>query len=161
MLVTAASFWQVVLAIHILVVVACFGVLVTYPVISIAAERLDRTVTPTLHRVRIVIARSLVNPGLLVVLAAGIYLAADLHLFKQFFVMWGIAAIVVLGALEGAYMIRASKKLAELSQRDVDAAGGGEIKWSDEYVSARSRYDQVAILMAGIVLVTGFLMTVN
>jgi hypothetical protein len=161
MLVTAASFWQVVLAIHILVVVACFGVLVTYPVISLAAERMDRTVTPVLHRVRIVIARSLVNPGLLVVLAAGIYLAADAHLFKQFFVQWGIAAVVVLGGLEGAYMTRTSKKLAELSQRDVDAAAGGEIKWSDEYVSARSRYDQIALLMAAIVLVTGFLMTVN
>jgi hypothetical protein len=161
MLVTAASFWQVVLAIHILIVIACFGVLVSYPVISLAAERLDRRVTPTLLRVRIIIGRSLVNPGLLVVLAAGIYLAADGHMFKQFFVQWGIAAVVVLGALEGAYMIRASKKLAEIAQRDVDATPSGEVTWSDEYVSARTRYDQVGVLMLGIVLVTAFLMTVN
>ncbi len=154
-------FWQVVLAIHILVVIACFGVLVAYPVIMLAADRVDPRTIPALHRVRIIIARSLVNPGLLVVAAAGIYLAADLHQFSEFYVQWGIAAVVVLGALEGMSIIRSSKHLAELSQRDVDAAGSGEVKWSQEYKSARGRYDQISMLMAAIVLVTAFLMTVN
>ena len=42
MLLTAVFFWQVVLAVHVIVVVAAFGVLVSYPLIAVAAERLDR-----------------------------------------------------------------------------------------------------------------------
>jgi hypothetical protein len=161
MLVTAVFFWQVVLAVHIIVVVASFGVLVAYPLIAVAAERLDRSSVPLLHRVRIVIGRSLVNPGLLVVLVAGIYLASHLHQWHEFYVQWGIAVIVVLGGLEGAFVIRQSKKLAELAERDIAASGGGEIKWSTDYVSARGRSDQVTAAMALLVIVTIFLMVVQ
>ncbi len=161
MLVTAVFFWQVVLAVHIIVVVASFGVLVAYPLIAVAAERLDRSSAPLLHRVRMVVGRSLVNPGLVVVLAAGIYLAADLHQWHEFYVQWGIAAIVVLGGLEGGVVIRQSKKLAELAERDVAASSATEINWSAEYVAARARADQVNALMALIVLVTIFLMVVQ
>jgi hypothetical protein len=160
-LVTAVFFWQVVLAVHIIVVVASFGVLVAYPLIAAAAERLDRSSVPLLHRVRIVVGRSLVNPGLLVVLVAGVYLASHLHQWHQFYVQWGIAVIVVLGALEGAVVIRGSKKLAELAERDISASVGGEINWSAEYISARGHADQINAVMALLVMVTVFLMVVQ
>jgi hypothetical protein len=161
MLVTAVFFWQVVLAVHIIVVVAAFGVLVAYPLIAAAAERLDLSSVPLFHRVRIVIGRRLVNPGLVVVLAAGIYLASELHQWHQFYVQWGVAVIVVLGGLEGGFVIRQSKMLAELAERDISAAAGSEIKWSTEYVGARRRADQTNALMAMIVVVTVFLMVVQ
>jgi hypothetical protein len=161
MLVPAVFFWQVVLAIHVIIVVAAFGAVVAYPLIAIAAERLDRRSAPLLHGVRAVIGRSLVNPGLLVVLAAGIYLASDLHQWHEFYVQWGVAVIVVLGGLEGGFVIRQSGKLAELAQRDIDAAGGGELTWSPEYVSARGRSDQINVVMAVLVLVTVFFMVVQ
>jgi hypothetical protein len=161
MLVPAVFFWQVVLAIHVIFVVAAFGAVVSYPVIVLAAERLDLRSAPLLHRVRALLGRSLVNPGLLVVLAAGIYLASDLHQWHQFYVQWGIAVIVILGGLEGGFVIRQSAKLAELAQRDIDAAGGGEPTWSPEYVSARGRSDQINVAMAVLVLVTVFFMVVQ
>jgi len=161
MLVPAVFFWQVVLAIHVIIVVAAFGVVVAYPVLTIAAERLDRRSAPLLHRLRVVIGRSLVNPGLLVVLAAGIYLASDLHQWHEFYVQWGIAVIVVLGGLEGAFVIRQSGKLADLAQRDIDASGDAEPTWSPEYVSARGRSDQINAVMAVLVLVTVFFMVVQ
>lgn len=162
MLVTATvTFSDVILAIHILAVIACFGVIVAYPLIFSAAERFDKRSVPVLHRVRVVIGRSLVNPGLVVVLAAGIYLAAHLSAFNEFYVQFGIGAVVVLGALEGGYTIRSSKHLAELAAADVESAGGGEVQWSAEYISRKSRSDFVGGLMALIVLVTAFLMTVH
>jgi hypothetical protein len=154
MLVPAVFFWQVVLAIHVIFVVA-------YPVIAIAADRLDRRSAPLLHRVRALIGRSLVNPGLLVVLAAGIYLASDLHQWHVFYVQWGIAAIVILAGVEGGFVIRQSAKLADLAQRDIDAAAGGEPAWSPEYESARGRSDQINAAMAVLVLVTCFFMVVQ
>jgi len=161
MLAPAVFFWQVVLAIHVVFVVAALGALVAYPVISLAAERLDRSSVPLLHRVRQVLGRSLINPGLLVVVIAGIYLAADLHTWHEFYVQWGIAVVIVLGALEGAYVTRQSGRLAELAQRDIEAAAGAEVKWSSEYVGARGRADQVNTLMAVLVVVTVFLMVVQ
>jgi hypothetical protein len=161
MLAPAVLFSQVVVAIHVVFVVVAFGALLTYPVIAIAAERLDRRSVPLLHRVRKVIGRSLVNPGMVIVVIAGIYLASDLHDWHEFFVQWGLGAVIVIGALEGAFVIRESGRLADIAQRDIDAAGGGEIKWSEEYVSVRGRADQVNALMAVIVIVTVFLMVVQ
>ena len=161
MLVTATYFWQVVLAIHIVVVIAAFGLLVSFPLITMAAERIDPRSMPVLLRARVMLGRGLVNPGLLVVAAAGVYLAAHLHLWHQFFVQWGIAAAVVLGALEGAYVIRSSKKLAVLADRDIEAAGLGDVQWSDEYLAARGRFEQVGAVMALIVIVTAYVMTVQ
>jgi len=161
MFVPAVFFWQVVLAIHIIFVVVSFGALVAYPVTMLAAERLDRRSVPILHRVRQVLGRGLINPGLLLVVAAGIYLAADFHQWHAFYVQWGIGAVIVIGALEGAFVIRQSGRLAELAQRDVNAAGGAEVDWSPEYISLRSRADQANALLAVIVIVTVFLMVVQ
>ncbi|HEX3801865.1 MAG TPA: hypothetical protein VHV75_03395 [Solirubrobacteraceae bacterium] len=161
MLVPAVFFWQIALAIHIIFVVACFGIVVSYPLIAIAAERLDRRSVPLMLRLRQLIGRSIVNPGLLIVVLAGVYLSSELHQWHAFYVQWGIGAIVVMGALEGAFVIRQSGKLADLAQRDIDASGVGEINWSHEYIAARGRSDQVNALMAVIVVVTVFFMVVQ
>ena len=160
-LVPAVFFWQVVLAIHVVFVVAALGAIVVYPVVALAAERLDRSSVPLLHRVRRVLGRSLINPGLLVVAAAGVYLAADLHTWHDFYVQWGIGVVIVLGALEGAFVSRQAGQLSELAQRDIDSGSGADVKWSSDYVAARGRADQVNALMAGLVLVTVFLMVVQ
>jgi hypothetical protein len=160
-LVPAVFFWQIALAIHIIFVVACFGIVVSYPLIAIAAERLDRRSVPLMLRLRQLIGRSIVNPGLLIVVLAGVYLSSELHQWHAFYVQWGIGAIVVMGALEGAFVIRQSGKLADLAQRDIDASGVGEINWSHEYIAARGRSDQVNALMAVIVVVTVFFMVVQ
>ena len=74
---------------------------------------------------------------------------------------WGIGAVLVIGGLEGMFVIRQSGKLAELAQRDIDASGVGEVNWSQEYIAARGRADQVNTLMAMLVVVTVFLMVVQ
>ena len=161
MLVSAVFFWQVVLAIHVIFVVAAFGLLIAYPFIAMAAERVDPRSVPAFHRVRVILGRSLVNPGLLLVVLAGVYLSAELHQWNQFYVQWGIGAVLVIGALEGIFVIRQSGELAALAQRDIDAAAGGQVTWSSEYLSARGRAGQVAFLMALLVVSTVFFMVVQ
>ncbi len=161
MLVPAVFFWQIALAVHIIFVVAAFGVVVSYPLIAIAADRLDPSSAPLVLRLRQLIGRSIINPGLLIVVLAGVYLSAKLHQWHAFYVQWGIGAVIVIGALEGGFVIRQSGKLADLAERDIVAAADGEIRWSNDYINARGRADQVNALMAVIVVVTVFFMVVQ
>jgi hypothetical protein len=162
LLVPAVFFWQIALAVHVVFVVAAFGLLLAYPFIVIAVERFDRRALPVLLRVRQLLGRSLVNPGLLIVVIAGVYLAAHEHQWNQFYVQWGIGAVLVIGALEGSFVIRLSGKLADLAERDINAsAGAAEVTWSTEYLVARTRADQVNAVLAMLVVVTIFLMVVQ
>jgi hypothetical protein len=164
-LLTGVTFQEIVLAVHILAVVGALGIVVGYPLIMLTAERLDRRSLPLLHRVRVVIGRTLVNPGLLVVVVAGVYLASDGHEWSHFYVQWGLAAALVIGGLEGAVVIRQEKRLAELAARDVGAAGGGaragEVEWSGDDARMRRRADRVASGMALLVAITVVVMTVQ
>ena len=49
------------------------------------------------------------------VLLAGIYLASSRHQWHAFYVQWGVGAVVVIGALEGSFMIPREGRLAELA----------------------------------------------
>ena len=162
MLVPAIFFWQIALAVHVVFVVAAFGLVLVYPFIVVAVEQFDRRSIPVVLRVRQLLSRSLVNPGLLLVVAAGAYLASEQHQWHEFYVEWGIAAVIVIGALEGAFVARQSGRLAELAERDIRvAAASGEVTWSEDYLAARGRADQVNALLAVLVVVTIFLMVVQ
>jgi uncharacterized membrane protein len=166
-LVAAVSFPQVVLAIHILAVVVGFGSLFAYPVLFAAAARHDPGVTPWLLRTRQRLGRYLVNPGLLVVVIAGIYLASKLDQWSKFYVGWGIIAAVVLGALEGSFIGRPAGRLATLAERDLAAtavAAGGQrtsATWSPEYTAGIRRFTIVGNVMALIVVLTVLFMSVQ
>jgi hypothetical protein len=161
LLIPAVFFWQIILAVHVVFVVAAFGLLLSYPLITMAAERIDRRSLPAILRVRMLLSRSLVNPGLLLVVISGVYLASQQHQWGDFYVWWGIAAALVIGGLEGALVSRQSAGLALLAERDVGLFGSEQGSWSSDYITARGRADQVNALLAVIVVVTTFLMVVQ
>ncbi len=161
MLIQAVAFSQVVLALHIVAVVAAFGVTFAYPLFAVALAQLEPGSRPWFHRTLQTVGQRLVNPGLAVVVIAGIYLASDLHQWKAFYVQWGIAVALVLGALEGAVMIRGERQLATLADRDVAASAGGEVKWSPEYEALIRRLSAVGTLMSVLTVLTVYLMTVR
>ena len=57
-------------------------------------------------------------------LAAGIFLASDGHHWSEFFVQWGFAVVIVIGAVVGAVMIPTPKQAEQAAERDIVAAGG-------------------------------------
>jgi hypothetical protein len=167
-LVAAIAFSQVVLGIHILAVVAGFGVTFAYPVLFAAAKRLDPTVLPWLYRTMQRIGRTLINPGLLVVLVAGIYLASHDHQWGKFYVQWGIAAVVVIGAIEGSFMIPREGRLSKIAERDLAAVAAGsaapgarEIAWSDEYTATFRQLAVGGALLDLVVVVTVLIMAAH
>jgi uncharacterized membrane protein len=161
MLVAGAAFADWIVAVHIVAVLVAFGAVFAYPVIALVVERRGRQLMPFAHRLQQEIGRRLINPGLLVVLIAGIYLASDLHDWKRFFVQWGLGVSIVIGALEGGFMIPREGRLVELAERDVAAAAGGEVRWSEEYLRLRNQVAAVGVLLVALVVATIFVMTVG
>lgn len=166
-LVPAVAFSDLVLAIHILGAVIGFGSVFAFPVLFAAASRTEPAVIPWLLRARQRVGRYLVNPGLLVIVLAGIYLASDEHQWSDFYVGWGVIAALVLGALEGSFIIRPAGRLATLADRDLAAtavpAGGQRTSamWSAEYTAALRRFSLVGNVMAAIVVLTVFFMAMH
>ena len=173
MLLAATSFSDFILAIHILGVVVGFGATFAYPVIFTAAAKADPKITPWLWGTLKRIDRYMVNPGLLVVVLAGIYLASHGHYWGDFFVAWGIAAAVVIGGVVGSFMIPREGRLAELAARDLAAAGvaaggagaaeatGGSFAWSEEYQTLSGQVARVGGLLDLLVVITVFLMATH
>jgi hypothetical protein len=161
MLTPAVTFWEVILAVHIMAVVVAFGVTFAYPLLFFVGSKLDPQAMPWFHRMQQVLGRRLISPGLGVVLIAGIYLASKLHQWHHFYVQWGLAVAIVLGGLEGGFMVRQEGKLAELAQRDLAGSASAEVQWSSEYEALGKRVGAVGALMSVLVLVTIYLMVVG
>jgi hypothetical protein len=157
----AASLFEVVLAIHIMAVVVAFGVTFAYPIMFTVAARHDPRSLPLVHRIEYTVERMLINPGLALVLLAGIYLASKGHYWSDFFVQWGLAAVVVIGALIGAVMIPTAKRAELAAARDLAASGDGEMVLGDEYRALVRRLTAVGTLLSVIVLVTILVMALH
>jgi uncharacterized membrane protein len=151
----AASFTDFVLAVHILAVVVAFGVTFAYPLLLAAARRADPSVMPLLFSVMQRIDRFIVNPGLTIVLIAGIVLATEEHRWGDFFVQWGVGAVLVIGAIVGSFMIPREGKLAKVAARDLAADDSG---WSAQYDTLRRQVLVGGAVVDLIVVVTIFVM---
>jgi hypothetical protein len=158
----AASLYEFVLAVHIMAVVVAFGVTFAYPIMFAVGARHDPRSLPLLHRIEYTIERYLINPVLLLVVIAGIYLASEGHYWSDFFVQWGLGAVVVIGALVGSVMIPTAKRAEQIAARDVASAGeGAEVKLSDEYRALVRRLSSVGTLLSLLVLVTVLFMALH
>jgi hypothetical protein len=156
----AVTFFQVALAIHIMAVVAALGVIFAYPIIEAVGIRIDPRAMPTLHRVQVEIGRRLTMPGLAVVLVFGMYLASKLHQWSTFYVSFGLVVVVILGAM-GLFFTPREKRLAELAQRDVDAAGAGQVTFSADYKALSRRVAIGGAIADVLILATILFMTLQ
>jgi hypothetical protein len=160
-MVVAVMFWEFVLAVHIAAIVIAFGVTFAYPVMyAVGIKREPRTM-PGFHRIQDYVGKFVISPFIALALLAGIYLASHLHQWSSFYVQWGLAAIIVLGGLGGAFFAPRERKLGELAERDIAAAGDGEVTFSAEYTALRKQVELVGYLSSGLVLLTIYFMTVH
>lgn len=158
----AASFSDAILAIHILAVVIGFGVLFAYPLVSLAAAKMDRRAMPSYHRMQELFGRYLVAPGLAVILIAGIYLASHEHQWSKFYVQWGVGAVVVIGGIGGGFLGPREGKLAKLAARDVaETAPDAEVTWSAEYEALNKQLLIIGSIVLLIIVLTVFFMALH
>lgn len=160
--VPAVTLYDVGIAVHMMSVVVAFGVTFAYPIIFTVGVRHGPRSLPLLHRVEYTIERWLVNPGLLVVVLAGAYLATKGHHWSEFFVQWGLGAAIVIGALVGSVMIPTAKRAEQAAGRDVAAAADGTtVVFGEEYLGLARRLSVVGSLLSLLVLVTILFMVIR
>lgn len=157
----AASAYEIVLAVHVMAVVIAFGVTFAYPIMFAVTAKRDPRSLPLVHRIEYTVERALVNGGMLVVIAAGIFLASDGHHWSEFFVQWGLGVAVVIGALVGSVMIPTAKRAEEAAARDIAATGDGEVTMGAEYQALVRRLQTVGSALSLLVLVTILFMVIK
>jgi uncharacterized membrane protein len=155
------QFYDVVLFAHVTAVVVAFGATFAYPFFQAVVERTSPRSVPAMYRAMHTTSRYLVIPGSLIALAAGMYLTIDRWDFGYLFVTVGLAVVVVVIILGATFFDRHEVKAIELSERDVAAAGAGEVALSEEYWQVSKRIARVGMLASLLIVATVFFMVVK
>jgi hypothetical protein len=164
MLIPAVTFYTFALAVHIAAIVIAFGVTFAYPVMYAVGIRSESRSMPGFHRIQDSVGKFVISPFIGLALLAGIYLASKLHVWSDFYVQWGLAVIIILGALGGAYFAPRERRLAKLAERDIAAAdqtapGEPRVVFSAEYKALRQQVLMVGLLANVLILLTIYFMT--
>jgi Predicted integral membrane protein (DUF2269) len=149
--------YSVGLFIHVLAVVLAFGPTFGYAFLFSVCPQFPRA-TPALMAGVQKIDRYLVNPGMVVLLLAGIYLLAEgPWKGSDAFIGVGFAAIIILFGLQHGFFQPQVRKAKALAERDLQ--GGDTL--SDDFLALSARIGQVGTLAGLIVVVAIFFMVVK
>src|SRR5918996_689146 len=133
MVVAEVQFYDVVVWLHVSSVVVGLGPTFAFGLyLALAGRKYPRSM-PAILDAQCTISRTQVTIAALVILGSGIYLAADRWEFSDFFVIAGLVAIVILMAMVHGFFVPNEVRAREIAERDIDAAGAGEVKFSDEF----------------------------
>jgi uncharacterized membrane protein len=155
----AILFYDVILALHIAAIVVAFGVTFAYPIIGIYVTKAEPRFLPVLHSAQERVGRTLIAPAGGIALLAGFYLAGDRDYMGKIWVIVPLVILVGLLALGGAFFGPSEKRAAELSRRDVEAAGAdGAVTMSAEYTALAGRIARAGLTANVLILVAIFFM---
>jgi uncharacterized membrane protein len=156
----AVTSYLVVQALHVMAVIAAYGLPLTYPLLLPYLRRNHPRAMPGIHDVQLRLNQRLTGPGTVLVLAFGVYMASKHHYWGEAWVQVGLGIIAVIAVLGGAVVVPASRRMAELARADVEMIpAGGTVSWSAEYDRVYSRYMAAEITLGALVLVAIFFMT--
>jgi uncharacterized membrane protein len=140
------STYTVVVALHIIAVLAAYGLPLSAPLLVPYVRRHHPTALPGLHAAQLRLNTVVTGPFTVLVLAFGIYLASDGHRWGDPFVSIGIAAIAIIAVVGGGVVVPALRRLAALDPGSAD------------YDRSYRRYLASETFLGAIVLLTVFAM---
>lgn len=147
--------YKIALFLHVLAVVLAFGPTFGYAFFFSVSPQYPRATPAILAGVQRV-DRYLVNPGMIVLLLAGIYLLADGPWEAgDAYISVGFVAIIVLFGLQHAFFQPKVREAKELAERDLKAGD----TLSDEFLALSDRIGKVGTFAGIAVVVTIFFMT--
>lgn len=149
--------YKIALFLHILAVVLAFGPTFGYGIFFSVAPQHPRAVPAILTGIQRT-DRYLVDPGMIVLLLAGIYLliaSDDAWGGGDAFITVGFLAIIVLFGLQHAFFRPQTAKALEIAERDLKVGD----EFSPEFEAISQRLSKVGSLAGLIVVVTIFFMS--
>lgn len=155
----AVTFYNVVVWLHITGVVIAFGPTFAFGLyFAIGARRYPRAI-PAIIETQTTITRSMTTLGGIVVLITGLYLTGKAWEFSDFFIGWGILAILVLLGLTHAFFIPNDTRALRIAKREIEAAGPtGDYQPSQEFMDVAGRSARVGPIAGLLVVVTIYIM---
>jgi Predicted integral membrane protein (DUF2269) len=154
----AVQFYDVVVWLHVSAVVVAFGPTFAFAIYLAYAGRNDPRSIPAMIAAQTTVNRSLVTIGGVLVLLTGVYLAADRWDFGEFFVAWGVLAILILLGLVHGFFIPTDRRALRAARRDVEASGGGRVEFSSEFNQASGASARMGPVAGLIVILTIYVM---
>jgi len=149
--------YKIALFLHILAVVLAFGPTFGYALIFSVVPQHPRSAPALLSAIQKT-DRYLVNPGMIVLLLAGIYLliaSDDVWDGSEAFIVVGFLAIIGLFGLQHGFFQPQVRKIKELAERDLKAGD----TLSPEFEVLGERIGRVGSLAGLVVVVTIFFMS--
>lgn len=157
----AVTGFQFSLFLHITAVVVGFGSSFAQSVTFPVAMKLDKRHLPYVHRLQLTLNTFFVQPALLIVLATGIYQASDADYdFGAPWLSGAFVIIIAIGALTGAFFIPADRRLGKMVEKEIAAAGDGEVQLSQEYLTGM-RNTGIAGAVTGVLLIVAIWLMVT
>lgn len=156
----AITGYNVSISIHVAAVVVGFGATYAEAIAFPVAQKLDPRHLPYVHQLGLAINRYMATPALVVIIITGFYQVSEGNWsMGDAWISATLAIAIVLGGLTGAYFVPTDRKLKELAERDIAAAGpGGQVTLSDEYQAKARTIGMVGALAGLLILVAIFLM---
>lgn len=141
--------YDAVKALHIMAVVAAYGLPLAYPFFLPYVRRRHPEALAGVHDTQHRLNQRITGPGTALILVFGAYMASKHHLWGEAWVIVPLSILVVIGALGGAVVVPATARLSELARQDLGGA---------EYARVYRRYMAAEVLLGVLVLVAIFFM---
>ncbi len=156
----AVTSYLVVQSLHIMAVVAAYGLPMAYPMLLPYVRRNHPRAMPGVHDVQYRLNIRLTGPGTVLILVFGAYMASKHHLWGEAWVAVPVAILAVIAVVGGGVIVPASRRMASLARADVDAsaAADGSVAWSAEYERVYARDMAAELLLGALVLIAIFFM---
>jgi hypothetical protein len=155
----AVLFYDVMVSLHVMAIVLAFGVTFAYPFLVPYITLNHPRALPALYDAMGLVGRRLIMPMATVALLIGVYLASDRDYWDQTWVTVPLVILLVLLGMGGALFTPTERKLAELTRRDLEAAGpDGEVVWSAETQAVARRNATAGAVASLLVLVAIYFM---
>jgi Predicted integral membrane protein (DUF2269) len=155
----AVTFYDVVVWLHVSAVVLAFGPTFAFGIYIAVAQRKYPRAIPAVLESQITISRSLVTLGGILILITGFYLAGKRWDMGDFFVVWGLLAIIALLGLVHGYFLPNDTRSLRAAKRDIENAGpAGEVEFSADYEQNSGRSARMGPVAGLLVIVTIYVM---
>jgi uncharacterized membrane protein len=156
---TAVTAYDISLTLHIVAAIIGFGAGFAQAITIPVALGMDARHLPYVHRLHVALNSWLASPALAIVVATGFYQVADGDWdLGDAWLSATLAIVIVIGGLTGAYFIPADRRLAAMAERELAAAGGGEVQLSAEYQRGARNTGIVGALTGVLVIAAVYLM---